>query len=250
MDDETLRWALAQTRARQTGGIGTLGERTLHAALKYALEPDETYHEVKTEGFVADIARPGGIVEVQTGSFYPLQKKLSVFLRQGAVTVVYPIAAVKWIIWVDPETGELSAPHKSPRPQRVTDVLWQLYWLRGLLTSPEAENLTVRVLSLEMREYRLQNGWGNDGKRGSQRCERVPDAVLDETVLDGPQAVARLLPQLPEPFTAAQLGRALRLSKLRTSNVLTLLQQLGLVQRVGKQKNAYLYQKTKSIGKN
>ena len=33
------------------------------------------------EGFVADIARPSGMVEIQTGSLYPLARKLPVLLR-------------------------------------------------------------------------------------------------------------------------------------------------------------------------
>lgn len=37
-------------------GIGTLGERSLHAVLKYWIEPDERRHEVKLPcGLVADI---------------------------------------------------------------------------------------------------------------------------------------------------------------------------------------------------
>lgn len=45
-------------------GIGTLGEQTLHAVIKYLLEPDPSCHEKRIGSFVADIARADGIVEI------------------------------------------------------------------------------------------------------------------------------------------------------------------------------------------
>ena len=58
-------------------GIGTLGERSLHAVLKYWIEPDERRHEVKLPcGLVADIYDGERVVEIQTGSLYQLRGKL------------------------------------------------------------------------------------------------------------------------------------------------------------------------------
>ena len=34
--------------------IGTLGERTLHAALKRFFEPDTSFHEIRYKSFVAE----------------------------------------------------------------------------------------------------------------------------------------------------------------------------------------------------
>ena len=42
------------TRIRGAGGIGTQSEKMLHSILKYAIEPDETLHEVKRYGSVAE----------------------------------------------------------------------------------------------------------------------------------------------------------------------------------------------------
>ena len=128
--------AVPGRRAPAAGGIGTLGERTLHAALKYCYEPDDAYHEIPMEGFVADIARPDTVIEIQTGGFYPLRKKLPALLARGPVRVVHPLAARKRIVWVDPETGELSAPRTSPRPDRPADVLPELFWLLDVLDEP------------------------------------------------------------------------------------------------------------------
>ena len=44
---------ITQDRARS--GIGTLGEKTLHAVIKHYLEPDERCHEIRVGGYIADI---------------------------------------------------------------------------------------------------------------------------------------------------------------------------------------------------
>ena len=47
-------------------GIGTLGEKSLHLALKYYFAPDPETHERQVGGFVADAVTEAGIIEVQT----------------------------------------------------------------------------------------------------------------------------------------------------------------------------------------
>lgn len=80
---------------REQNGIGTLGEKTLHAVLKQYYEPDKTNHERKVGSFVADIVTDSGIIEIQTRAFDKLRKKLAEFLEIAAVTVVYPIPKTK-----------------------------------------------------------------------------------------------------------------------------------------------------------
>ena len=61
-------------------GIGTLGEKVLHAIIKSYYEPDEEFQEVSVNSFVADIKRGDEIVEIQTTSFNLLNKKLEKYL--------------------------------------------------------------------------------------------------------------------------------------------------------------------------
>ena len=51
---------------RERSGIGTLGEKTVHAVLKDYFEPNSEYQEIKVDGYFADIARKGEIFEIQT----------------------------------------------------------------------------------------------------------------------------------------------------------------------------------------
>ena len=89
-------------------GIGTLSEKTVHSVLKYYLEPDTSFHEVKTGRYVADIRTPDGIYEIQTRQFNKLRNKLEAFLPEYSVTVVYPIPHIKYLRWIDGQTGEIT----------------------------------------------------------------------------------------------------------------------------------------------
>ena len=97
------------------GGIGTYNEKTLHAVLKNFFEPDSAYHEIPVNNYIADIKNSDGIIEIQTSGFGTIRDRLEVFLSLSDVTVVYPIAAVKSLVWIDPETRAAESKRKSPR---------------------------------------------------------------------------------------------------------------------------------------
>jgi len=75
-----------------------LNEAPLHASLKalYA-QPSDTL-EAPIDGFVVDILQADGIIEIQTGSFGNMKRKLHKLLDDYRIRVVYPIAHERWII--------------------------------------------------------------------------------------------------------------------------------------------------------
>ena len=89
-------------------GIGTLSEKTVHAVMKNYYAPDTDMHEIPIENFVADIFTGQEIIEIQTRAFYKMRRKLDAFLPLYPVTIVYPIPHIKWLSWIDEETGETS----------------------------------------------------------------------------------------------------------------------------------------------
>lgn len=129
---ERLQQALVLSETSVSQGIGTQKERTLHSVLKYYLEPDAEYHEIPVGSFIADIYRDGRILEVQTGSFTPLAKKLDVFLPKFPVTIVYPIPWHKWVHWIQPNTGEVSKGRRSPKTGNLYMLLPELYRIPSL----------------------------------------------------------------------------------------------------------------------
>ena len=244
MDERRFAEACAAALSPESrNGIGTLGEKTLHAVLKRYLEPDPAFHEIEVAGFVADICRPDGIIEIQTRSLDKLTRKLPAFLERGPVRVVYPIPCRKTVSWVDPATGEATPPRRSPKTGTPCDAFRELYRLRAFLPHPD---LRVQLLLIDMAEYRYLNGWSADRKRGSSRCDRIPQRLAGEILLHRPEDFARLIPPgLPQPFTAAEFQKAARVSPRAAGCGLALLGGLGLAERCGRRGRAYLYRTAK-----
>lgn len=69
MDKDAFERAKLKVLLKQNDphGFGTLQEKTVHAVMKLAFEPDEDFHEVPVEGYIADIYREGRIIEIQNG---------------------------------------------------------------------------------------------------------------------------------------------------------------------------------------
>lgn len=220
---------------RPRAGIGTLGEKTLHAILKHFLEPDESRHEIRIGGYYADICGPYGIVEIQTAGFSRLRPKLKAFLPEYPVTVVYPVPCVKWLQWVDEETGEITKKRKSPKVGRPSEVFRELVYMKPCLGE---ERLTLLILLIDMEEYRLLNGWSTDKKRGSSRFDRIPTRIADAIRVTLPGGLDQLMPaDLPAPFTSRQYADAsgMRLSDAqRAINVLLAAGRICVVGKVGR----------------
>lgn len=219
--------------------IGTLNEHTLHLALKYYLEPDSQYHEVTCEGSVADIKRGDEIIEIETRSFTRMKKKLKAFLPAHTVTVVYPIAEVKWVIWIDPETGALSEKRRSPKKGRASDVFYELYKLSEYLQHP---NFRLKLIFAEIEDYKRRDGWSYDGKRGATREERVPTGFRSTLDIIRPEDYGRLVEVIPEgEFTAAEFGKANRLKGRYPWYALRVLTTAGVLRQCGQRGRAFLY---------
>ena len=221
--------------------IGTLGERTLHAVIKHYIEPDDRKHEVKIGSFYADIVRGGSIVEIQTRAFYALRKKLSHFLKNFPVTIVYPLANTKWLLWINEKTGEVTKRRKSPRQGSIYDAAHELYGIKPLLGH---SNLSLQLVFVDVEEYRYLDGWSKNKKRGLSRCDRHPSDIIEEAWLRSPADYMQFIPDdLPEQFTTKDLKQSAKIHLSTAQTTLNILHHLGTVRRVGKQGNLYIYER-------
>ena len=236
----------ACTRVREgdipTQSIGVLKEKPLHAILKWWLDDNPAHHEISLScGKVADIFDGTAVTEVQTGSFSPLRKKLEVLLSDYPVTVVHPVVRRKYLRWVDPDTGEISPPRKSPRVGSFADGGKELIYLLPLLGHP---HLTVRLVLIDAEEQRLADGWGNGGKRGSHRAVLLPLSVEDTLDLRCAADYAALIPPtLPPTFTAAAFGKAAKMQGRNLQGTLKVLLDRGVLKREKKEANAFIYER-------
>ncbi len=221
-------------------GIGTLGEHTLHAILKLFLEPDTAFHEQKICGFVADILRGDEIIEIQTRAFSLLRKKLSAYRGKYRVTVVYPIDAQKYISWIDPDSGEISERHKSPKRGKSWQILRELYALCPIMP---LHNVRFMLVFVNTEEYRVLSGRSRDKKHfGAARYERVPTELCDIINLEAAEDFAVLIPPtLGDTFTAAEFAKAAKMTPRAVGYAIRALTTLGIIEHTSNEGRAYVY---------
>ncbi len=224
--------------------IGTLGEKSLHAALKiYYVQPGDQI-ERNLDGYVVDIFRPADeehacqCIEIQTRGLGRLKPKLAVLLERYPVRLVYPVAQERFIVRID-TAGEVLSRRKSPKRGSVFHLFPELVGLPALVTHPH--------FSVEVALIREEEFWMDDG-RGSWRRKRW--SIYDRHLLGVAQTVpllsvadyVALLPAgLPETFGSQDLAQALGLSRSLAQKMIYCLFKMGGLQVAGKQGRAVLY---------
>lgn len=242
LDQDAFEQAKLKVLLKQNNphGFGTLREKTVHAVMKLYYEPDEDYHEVPIEGYIADIYTGECIIEIQNGNFNKLRPKLAAFLPLYPVTVVLPIPHNKWVVWMDEESGELSKRHKSPVTGSAYHAFPELYKIKQYLGHP---NLSFAFPLVDMDEYRLLNGWSKNRKRGSSRYDRMPLALYDEVLIERMEDFAQFVPyEIEEPFTVKEFAKTAGIHRDLASVAVPLLMNMGILTRVGRRGREYIYE--------
>jgi hypothetical protein len=222
-----------------SGPITTFNESPLHAGLKawYAGPGDRL--EVAVDGYVVDVVQGGRLIEIQTGNFAAIKPKLLALTQGHPVRLAYPIAREKWIVRLDPEGPGQLGRRKSPRRGAVEDVFAELVSFPRLLAHP---NFSLEVLSIQEEEVRRHDGLRRWRNRGWVTHERRLLKVLDRRLFETPADLAALLPAaLPQPFTTADLARALGRPRRLAQRMAYCLREMGVLQVEGKRRNAMLY---------
>lgn len=227
--------------AKVEDSIGTLSEKTIHAVIKHYLCSDTSYHEIKVNNYYADIFVDNSVIEIQSRNFDKLRNKLDLFLTMYPVTVVYPIPYEKWLRWINDETGEISPPRKSPKKGTPYMIFQELYRIKTYLTN---DNLRLKILLINVEEYRYLNGWSKDKKKGSKRCDGLPLELIDEITITNIKEFDKLIPKnLPDEFTTKDFKKASGLSVRGATTAVHVLHYIGSIKRIGKERNAYIYTK-------
>lgn len=250
MDREKYYYALSKVidGEHKRAGIGTYGEKTVHSVLKNYFEPYEDNHEQKIGGFVADIIGENGIIEIQTAGFDRLRKKLAAFLEVCDVTVVYPIPKNKWLITIDPETGETGKKRKSPQKGSPYDIFSEFYKIKPFLKN---ERLHFCIVMLNVEEYRQppeKSGLRRGRRRGSTRYDRIPVELCDEIHINGFSDWLYFIPSgIEEEYTSKEFAKAAGISVGSAQITLNILAEVGVVERIGKRGRSYLYRTVTEI---
>jgi len=219
--------------------IGSLNEKPLHASLKQRYRREGDQVEAPVDGFVVDLLRDGLLIEIQTRGFSSMRRKFDRLLDSYSMLLVYPVAAEKWIVKLDEDGAEVSR-RRSPKRGIAADVCAELVSFPSLLSHP---NFTLEVALVEEEEVRrpdAKKGWRRGGYVIEER--RLLD-VVDSVQLGSAEDLIHLLPDgLPDPFTTADLAKALGRSRHLAQEVAYCLRVSGAVNTVGRDKRGILYQ--------
>lgn len=213
--------------------IGTLNEGSLHAALKQRYsEPGDDF-EVPLGRFVIDIRRPDLLVEIQTGSFGAMGKKLDHLLPDHKILLVYPIAVESYLVRPD------AKPKKSPKKSSVYGLFNELVSIPTLLDHP---NLTLDVVLVSVNKVQVEDPKARRGRGGWRTSDRVLREVLDTHRFETAEDLLSLLPDnLPPVFTTADMSEAGPFKRDVAQQMAYCFRALGFFTEQGRTKAGYNY---------
>ena len=227
--------------SEQGDGIGTLGQKRMHAIWKDYYCSDRSCQEIRVEPktgkgrYIADVLSGDTVTEVQTGSLSSLRNKIDWYLTMTdyKIRVVHPIVPIRWVHWIEPDTGKIGPKRRSPKKEGIDQIVRELYWMIPHL---DEARISFVFPMVETEDFKLRNGWGKDKKRGAERYERIPVKLLSFVNYEKPEDYLTLLPDggLPEVFTAADLSRQMRGTESITAyTILKILSRLGYLESAG-----------------
>jgi hypothetical protein len=220
-------------------GIGTLAERSLHAALKERFSQPGDLVEEKVDGYVIDIVRAGTLIEIQTGGFSRFKAKLANLLPRHAVHVIYPVVSQREVVRLDAAGAQMSR-RKSPLRRGFLDAVGELAPISLLLMDP---NLTVEIVLVREEFSTRDDGRGSWRRRGRSVADRRLLGVEGSVVLSSIGDYARILPpRLPTEFTVKELANLGRCSTSAAGKAAYAMRRAGVLRVVGKRGNALVYE--------
>ena len=215
-------------------------EYSLHSEIKHWYKTPEDELETKVDNFIIDVLRKKLLIEIQTGNFSAIKKKLITLLHNNnQVRLVYPIAKLKWIIHLS-QSGEFVRRRRSPKKGKLTDLFYELVYTPSLMRD---KNFSLEVLLIEEEEIRCNDGKGSWRRRGASIKDRKLLNVFDRIVFENNQDFLKFLPQkLDGPFTNRLLALKLGTSITLTQKITYCLRKMGTISIVGKRRNQLVFQ--------
>jgi len=219
--------------------IGVKNESSLHRILKLHYAGTGGSTETPVGDFFADgIRADGEYIEIQTGNFAPLKKKVREYTAAGKVRIVHPIATNKRIETYD-AAGNLLSKRKSPSH----GTPWHLF--DALAHAPELpliNGVTIEILMVDIAERRVKDGTGSWRRKGVRIAGKDITAFNERIVLSQATDYHFFVPFSPdEEFTAKTFTTRIGVKTRIAQKTLYTLAKMGVILRVGKQRNAYIY---------
>ena len=220
-------------------------EHSIHRQLKSLYVTDEACHEVAIDGYRIDAVDEKRLIEIQYGPLGAIRPKIRRLLKSHDVLVVKPLAARKQLLKREVPEGPVVSSRKSPRKQTVWNLFDDLVHFVDVFPHPRLE---LEVLLTMQDEYRLPAEKKRWRSRGYVVEDRLLSEVTGRTSLKTVDDLLDLIPETvfppwrTEPFTTADLAKAAGIRRPLARKVAYFLRRSGIVQVVGKEGNAILYE--------
>lgn len=225
--------ATARQYAWPIADIGTLNESSLHAQLKELLTESGDELEVELNGFVIDIRRGDLLIEVQTGSFGAMGRKLDRLLSEHRIQLVHPIAVTTFL------NKPGASPRRSPRRGSLYSVLDELVSIPTLLDHP---NLTLDVLLVIVDKIQVHDATARRGRGGWRTTDRKLRSIESRHRLTGTDDLVALMPDgLGPSFTTADIASAGGISRDAAQKLAYCLRALDRIEVIDRSRAGYRY---------
>ena len=219
--------------------IGTRNETSLHRDLKFSYAGEDGLTEAPVAGFVADgINADGEYIEVQTTNFAPLKKKIQKLPTGACLRIVYPAIITKYLEVLSVR-GKRQYRRKSSRRGSSWDLFDALVHAPDLPLDPR---VVIELVLVDASEQRVQDGKGSRRRKGLSIRDRELIAVHERICLEKLSDYRRFVPfKKNEEFTSTNLAKVTGISRMLARKTLYVLTKLGIVTRIGRQRNAFIY---------
>jgi len=231
--------SLLEEAERFKRSIGTKNESSLHKTLKFQYTGEGGKSEVQTGEYVADGRRKDGeYIEVQTGSFGPLKKKVKEFASLGKVRIIHPIPVTKKIEVFNTK-GKLLSRRKSP----LHGNLWDLF--DALLYAPELpliKNVQIEAVLVDITEKRIKDDKGSWRRKGISIKDKELSAYHESVVFSKKSDYMRFIPfKKGEEFTVTAHAQKAGIKRHISQKALYVLTKMKVINRIGKKGKAWVY---------
>ncbi len=237
-------------------GIGTLGEKQMHAAIKRFICPDTEKHEIKLDvpdrcinscssannneekkprrRFVADILNGNNIYEIQTGQLSPLREKIRWVLDNTDynITIIHPIAEKKWVNIIAPTSTDIEKRYISPLKGKIFDIAPELYAIKDFISSPR---FCLVILMMEAEQYMKNTAKKTSYRPRYKKYELIPVNLLRAHIFRSVEDYKILIPEsLPKEFTVKEYSKLSKIRGMDAYSSVHSLCDMGLLAQCGK----------------
>ena len=188
---------------------------------------------------MVDIVRGHLLIEIQTGNFAAIRRKLATLAVRHRIRLVYPIAQDKWIVKLAEDGRSQLSRRKSPKRGAIEHLFDELVSFPELLLNP---NFSIELLLVQEEEIRRRDAVRGWRRKGWVTYEHRLLRVMERRLFQGPADIFALLPStLSEPFATTDLAQAIAKPRRLAQKMVYCLRLSGCITLTGKTGNAILY---------